>query len=317
MIQYIARRLLTAIPVFFGITLLVFALISATPATIADLAGEEGGSNSDKAVLTVALDLDKPLPQRYLAWLSDLLQGNLGKSYRSGEQVSTLIAQRVTPSLLLTGTGMVLAVVLALVLGVLSAWKPGSVWDGWISNLALVGSATPGFFLALVLIYVFAVQLSWFPAAFTQSYGDGSVGVLLHNLLLPALVVALSNVGELLKQTRSACLEVLHQDYIRTARAKGVKEHLVVVRHGLRTALIPILTTILGHIPHIIGGSVVVEQLFGWPGMGSLMFSAIGSRDDTVILGVTVVIGLAVLATGLLLDVVYGLVDPRVSYETR
>lgn len=317
MIHYIGRRILTAIPVFFGITLLVFFMINATSSTIADMAGAEGSSAGDRATLTAALELDKPLPVRYLNWLGDLLQGDLGQSYRSGESVTTLIGQRLVPSLILTGTGVLMAVVIALFLGVMSAWKPGSLWDRVVSNLALIGSATPGFFLALVLVYVFSVQLGWLPAAFTQNYGSGSIGELLYNLLLPATVICVSNMGELLKQTRSACLEVLHQDYVRTARAKGVQEWLVVLKHGLRTALIPVLTSILGHIPHIIGGSVVVEQMFGWPGMGSLMFSAIGSRDYTVIMGVTVVIGLAVLGTGLLLDVVYGLVDPRVSYEKQ
>ena len=315
MAHYLWKRIVTAVPVFFGITVLVFLLMNAAPADITDLAGSEGGGTAgDKALLAETLGLNRPLPVRYLTWLGGLVRGELGRSYRSGQAVSALIGQRIGPSLLLTGTGVLLAVV-ALLLGVLSAWKPRSHWDGLVSNLAMVGSATPGFFLALLAIYFFSVRLHWLPAAFTSDYGGGSLPELLRHLLLPALVIAVSNVGGLLKQTRSACLEVLGEDYITTARAKGLREGVVVLRHGLRSALIPVLTAVLTHIPHIIGGSVVVERVFGWPGMGSLMFSAISSRDYNVIMGVTVVIALAVLATSLLLDLVYGLVDPRVRYE--
>ena len=308
MAHYLWKRIVTAVPVFFGITVLVFLLMNAAPADITDLAGSEGGGTAgDKALLAETLGLNRPLPVRYLTWLGGLVRGELGRSYRSG--------QAIGPSLLLTGTGVLLAVAVALLLGVLSAWKPRSHWDGLVSNLAMVGSATPGFFLALLAIYFFSVRLHWLPAAFTSDYGGGSLPELLRHLLLPALVIAVSNVGGLLKQTRSACLEVLGEDYITTARAKGLREGVVVLRHGLRSALIPVLTAVLTHIPHIIGGSVVVERVFGWPGMGSLMFSAISSRDYNVIMGVTVVIALAVLATSLLLDLVYGLVDPRVRYE--
>ena len=314
MAHYLWKRVLTAVPVFFGITVLVFLLMNATPADITDLAGSEGGGTAgDKALLAETLGLDQPLPVRYFTWLGGLVRGELGRSYRSGQAVSALIGQRIGPSLLLTGTGVLLAVAVALLLGVLSAWKPRSRWDNLASNLAMTGSATPGFFLALLAIYFFSVRLRWLPAAFTSDYG--SLRELLRHLLLPALVIAVSNVGGLLKQTRSACLEVLGEDYITTARAKGLREGVVVLRHGLRSALIPVLTAVLTHIPHIIGGSVVVERVFGWPGMGSLMFSAISSRDYNVIMGVTVVIALAVLATSLLLDLVYGLVDPRVRYE--
>ncbi|NCB63400.1 MAG: ABC transporter permease [Clostridia bacterium] len=318
MAHYFLKRILTVIPVFFGITVLVFLFLCATPASIADLAGAGGEStqSGDREVLTETLGLGQPLPVRYIRWLRGLLQGDLGISYRSGQPVSTLISQRFLPSLLLTGTGVFMAVVLAIPLGVLSAWKPGTRMERAISGFAMTGAAVPGFFLALVAIYLFAIKLKWLPAF--SMFGGGAVksaGDFLRQILLPALVICISNVGGLLKQTRSACLEVLGEDYITTARAKGVKELAVVVRHGLRSALIPVLTAILTHIPHIIGGSVVVEQIFGWPGMGSLMFSAINSRDYNVIMGVTVVIALAVLGTSMILDLVYGLVDPRIRYE--
>ena len=226
-----------------------------------------------------------------------------------------LIAQRVGPSLLLTGTGVVLAVAIALPLGVLAAWKPRSGWNRAASALSLISFGVPGFFLCLAGIFLFSVTLGWLPANGMYAAGRFSgIGDLLRHLILPAGVVCLSSVGELVKQTRAACLEALGEDYIRTARAKGLTDRAVMVRHAFRCSLIPVLTTILSHIPHILGGSVVVEQVFGWPGMGSLLFSGISGRDYAVVMGVTVVIALAVLLTNLLLDLAYGLADPRVRY---
>lgn len=313
--RYIRRRLITAIPVFFGITLLVFLMVNLAPGTITDLMGEGASSGADKAALEASLGLDRPLPVRYAMWLGDLLQGDLGQSYFYDRPVSRLIAQRVGPSLLLTGTGVLLAVVMAIPLGILAAWKPRSFWDRLASVLSLISYSVPGFFLCLAGIAIFAVTLGWLP-----THGMYTAGVftsltdLLRHLILPAGVVCVSSLGELVKQTRSACLEALGQDYIVTARAKGLTEGAVMVRHAFRGSLVPVLTTILSHIPHILGGSVVVEQIFGWPGMGSLLFSGISQRDYPVVMGVTVVVALAVLLTNLLLDLVYGLADPRVRY---
>ena len=313
--HYIRRRVLTAIPVFFGITLLVFFLFDFAPGSIVDLMGEGASSEADRAALEAALGLDQPLPIRYVQWLAGLFRGQLGQSFFYDRPVSRLIAQRVGPSLLLTGSGVVLAVAIALPLGILAAWKPRSVWDRLASVLSLISYSVPGFFLCLAGIALFAVTLGWLPARGMYTAGSfTSLADLLRHLILPAGVVCLSSLGELVKQTRAACLEALGQDYIVTARAKGLTEGAVMVRHAFRGSLVPVLTTILSHIPHILGGSVVVEQIFGWPGMGSLLFSGISQRDYPVVMGVTVVIALAVLLTNLLLDLVYGLADPRVRY---
>ena len=298
--RYFRRRLLTAIPVFFGITFLVFVLLSLSPADVTDL-GEGASGGAQQAALEEALGLDKPLPVRYLAWLGGLLRGELGQAYLSGR--------------LLTGTGVLLAILLALPLGILAAWRPRSSWDRAASALSLVSFGVPGFFLCLVGVLIFSVLLGWLPSQGMYEYGVFTgVGDVLRHLALPAGVVCVSGLGELVKQTRSACLESLGEDYILTARAKGLGERAVMVRHAFRGALTPVLTTVLGHIPHIIGGSVVVEQVFGWPGMGSLLFWGIENRDYPVVMGVTVVIALAVLLTNLLLDLAYGLADPRVRY---
>ena len=318
MAQYIRRRLITAIPVFFGITMLVFLLVDLAPGDLTDLMGEGAASTVEQAAMEAAVGLDQPLPARYLLWLAGLFRGDLGRSYHYGQDVSDLIVQRIGPSLLLTGTGVVLAVAIAVPLGVAAAWKPKGAWDRLAHLFTISGSAVPGFFLALVAIYLFSVRLGWLPSSgMYRSVGGGDMADLLRHLILPAGVVGVSNVGSILRQTQSACLEVLGEDYIITARAKGLREGVVVVRHALGSALIPVLTSILTHIPHIIGGSVVVERIFGWPGMGSLMFSAVSGRDYNVVMGGTVVMALAVLLTSLLLDVVYGLVDPRVRYGER
>lgn len=315
MSQYFRRRFVTAIPVFFGITILVFILMNLAPGDPTALAGEGAAGAQDQAVLEDRLGLNHSLPARYVLWLADLLRGDLGDSFYFDQPVSQLILQRLGPSLLLVGTGMILAVVLAVPLGVLAAWRPRSCWDRLSNVFTVAGSAVPGFFLALVATYVFAVKLRWLPASGMYSSGArGKFPDLLLHLLLPAAVIGLTNAGGILKQVRTACLEVMCEDYIITARAKGLCEAAVVVRHGLRSAMIPVLTAILIHIPHIIGGSVVVERIFGWPGMGSLMFSAINGRDYNVVMGVTVVIALAVLATSILLDLVYGFADARVGY---
>lgn len=290
-------------------------MVNLAPGTITDLMGEGASSEADRAALEAALGLDQPLPIRYVQWLAGLIRGQLGQSFFYDRPVSRLIAQRVGPSLLLTGSGVVLAVAIALPLGILAAWKPRSIWDRLASVLSLVSYSVPGFFLCLAGIALFAVTLGWLPARGMYTAGSfTSLTDLLRHLILPAGVVCLSSLGELVKQTRAACLEALGQDYIVTARAKGLTEGAVMVRHAFRGSLVPVLTTILSHIPHILGGSVVVEQIFGWPGMGSLLFSGISQRDYPVVMGVTVVIALAVLLTNLLLDLVYGLADPRVRY---
>lgn len=318
MAQYIRRRFITAIPVFFGITILVFLLVDLAPGDLTDLMGEGTSNTTEQTAMEAAFGLDQPLPARYVTWLAGLFRGDLGRSYHYGQDVSDLIAQRIGPSLILTGTGVLLAVAIAVPLGVLAAWKPKGLWDRLAHLFTISGSAVPGFFLALVAIFLFSVRLGWLPSSgMYQTAGGGDLGDLLQHLILPAGIIGVSNVGSILRQTQSACLEVMGEDYIMTARAKGLREGAVVVRHALRSALIPVLTSILTHIPHIIGGSVVVERIFGWPGMGSLMFSAVSGRDYNVVMGVTVVMALAVLLTSLLLDVVYGFVDPRVRYGGR
>lgn len=316
--NYLVKRILGTVPVFFGITIVVFLMMNLAPATIADLAGEQGEASSaaEKAALEAKLGLERPVIVRYGEWLWRLLHGDLGNSYRTGQPVMEAIAQRVLPSLILTGTGVLTAILLGIPLGVMAAWKPGSFWDKFATGIPILSFGIPNFCLCLFGIYIFAVLLGVLPAAGMYTVGDrGSLFDLFRHLILPASVVCISSMGTLIRQTRSACREVLGEDFMTTAWAKGLSTVAVIWKHGFRAAVTPIFTTILGHIPHIVGGSMIVERIFAWPGMGSLLFLSVSSRDYTMIMGVTVVTALAVLLTNLILDLAYHLIDPRIRWK--
>ena len=309
MAKYSLKRILTCLPVFLGITLVVFFLLEGMAGSMVDLMGADSPvAGTDRAALAAYLELDQPLVTRYLSWLSRLLRFDLGTSFRTGVPVGELVLVRMQASLLLTGAGMLFSVALALALGICSALKPEGVFDRIAGTLTVAGSATPGFFISLLLIYICSVQLKLLPAVSTGGIQD---------MALPLLVICISNTGGLLKQVRTACCEVLAEPYIKTARAKGLGTFAIVRTHVLRNASLTIITAVLSHLPHIVGGSMVVERIFGWPGMGSLLFSAITQRDYPVVMGVTVAVAVTVLGTNLLLDILYGLLDPRVRYERR
>ena len=290
MFRYILKRLLYAIPVFLGITFVIYTLINLAPGgPLSVLAASGEMSLSDLEALKISMGLDKPIVIRYFIWLGDLLHGDFGISYRTSQEVSLMISQRIMPSLMLTGTGILAAMLVGVPLGIISAYKPNSVWDHISTFISFIGASVPNFFLSLLLIYVLAVKLKWFPTSGMQSSGmSGNLLDLLHHLALPAFVCGIQPIGNYIKQTRSSVLEVLNEEYIKTARSKGLTNVVIVLKHAFRNALIPIVTTISLSIPFLIGGAVVTEQIFAWPGIGSLMITAITSRDYPVIMGVAV-----------------------------
>ena len=285
MFRYILKRLLYAIPVFLGITFVIYTLINLAPGgPLSVLAASGEMSLSDLEALKISMGLDKPIVIRYFIWLGDLLHGDFGISYRTYQEVSLMISQRIMPSLMLTGTGILAAMLVGVPLGIISAYKPNSVWDHISTFISFIGASVPNFFLSLLLIYVLAVKLKWFPTSGMQSSGmSGNLLDLLHHLALPAFVCGIQPIGNYIKQTRSSVLEVLNEEYIKTARSKGLTNVVIVLKHAFRNALIPIVTTISLSIPFLIGGAVVTEQIFAWPGIGSLMITAITSRDYPVI----------------------------------
>lgn len=268
MFRYILKRLLYAIPVFLGITFVIYTLINLAPGgPLSVLAASGEMSLSDLEALKISMGLDKPIVIRYFIWLGDLLHGDFGISYRTSQEVSLMISQRIMPSLMLTGTGILAAMLVGVPLGIISAYKPNSVWDHISTFISFIGASVPNFFLSLLLIYVLAVKLKWFPTSGMQSSGmSGNLLDLLHHLALPAFVCGIQPIGNYIKQTRSSVLEVLNEEYIKTARSKGLTNVVIVLKHAFRNALIPIVTTISLSIPFLIGGAVVTEQIFAWPG---------------------------------------------------
>jgi peptide/nickel transport system permease protein len=315
--RYILKRLLYAIPVFLGITFVIYTLINLAPGgPLSVLAASGEMSLSDLEALKISMGLDKPIVIRYFIWLGDLLHGDFGISYRTSQEVSLMISQRIMPSLMLTGTGILAAMLVGVPLGIISAYKPNSVWDHISTFISFIGASVPNFFLSLLLIYVLAVKLKWFPTSGMQSSGmSGNLLDLLHHLALPAFVCGIQPIGNYIKQTRSSVLEVLNEEYIKTARSKGLTNVVIVLKHAFRNALIPIVTTISLSIPFLIGGAVVTEQIFAWPGIGSLMITAITSRDYPVIMGVAVLICGVVLVANLILDLIYAALDPRIKFK--
>lgn len=317
MFRYILKRLLYAIPVFLGVTFVIYTLINLAPGgPLSVLAASGEMSLSDLEALKISMGLDKPIVIRYFIWLGDLLHGDFGISYRTSQEVSLMISQRIMPSLMLTGTGILAAMLVGVPLGIISAYKPNSVWDHISTFISFIGASVPNFFLSLLLIYVLAVKLKWFPTSGMQSSGmSGNLLDLLHHLALPAFVCGIQPIGNYIKQTRSSVLEVLNEEYIKTARSKGLTNVVIVLKHAFRNALIPIVTTISLSIPFLIGGAVVTEQIFAWPGIGSLMITAITSRDYPVIMGVAVLICGVVLVANLILDLIYAALDPRIKFK--
>lgn len=311
--KFLLKRILVMIPVFFGMTVLVFLLTNLTPGSPVDAMITPEMTPADIQALYVRMGLDKPLYIQYLLWLGRLFQGSLGYSFRTGMEVIRVIGERVGPTLLLTGAALFLSIVLGVVLGVLAACKPYSAWDYAASGLSFIGAGVPTFFLALVFIYVLSVRLQWLPTGgmYTNASVKGWLDIAKH-LLQPAIVLAITMTGGYIRQTRSAMLEVLGEEYIKMARAKGLREKTVLYSHALRNAMLPIATQIGMSVPFLVGGAVVTEQIFGWPGMGSLMVLSITYRDYPVIMGVTVYITFAVMLVNLLMDIVYALLDPRV-----
>lgn len=315
MLKFIIKRILLSVPIFIGLTFAVFLLSNMAPGSPVDvIAAETDLSPEAYAALEHSLGLDKPLVVRYALWLGDMLRGDMGLSSRTQTSVWDMIAARLGPSLMLTMTGLCIAIAVSIPLGVMAAYKPYSIWDNISSVISFLGTSTPGFLICLCGIYIFCVKLNILPSQGMYTVGaDKNFWDLMRHLLMPACIVGFQLMGNLIKQTRSNVLEVMNENYIKTARSKGIRENAVIIRHALRNALIPIITVISLNIPFLIGGTVVVEKIFGWPGIGSLLTDSINYKDYNPIMGVAVVICVVVLLSNILLDVLYSFLDPRIG----
>jgi len=312
MATYIAKRLLAAIPVLFGLSIIVFLIMAMIPGDPATAILGSYATPENVAKLNADLGLDKPLPQQYLIWLGNLLQGDLGRSYALNRPVLDEVLERFAATLVLAGTALVLCSILGLLAGVVSAVCQYGLADKVITVVVLIGISTPAFWLGLLLILVFAVKLRLFPASGMYSiYGGGDLPNLLYHLLLPALTLAVVATGVIARLTRTSMLEVLRQDYIRTARAKGLTERRVIYRHAFRAALVSVIPVIGIQAGFVLGGAVYVETVFQWPGIGSMLVNAISTRDLLLVQGGVLVVASAYVLFNLAADVAQTMLDPR------
>lgn len=316
MAKYIVKRMLIAILTFLGITVLVYVLASLAPGSPVEmiLGSTSNLTESDVERLEAQLGLDQPVYVQYLIWLKNVLSGNLGTSYRTMRPVAGMVAERIGPTLMLTVTALIIALVIAIPLGIISAYKPYSAWDYGSSVFAFIGAATPNFFAAMILIYVFSIKAGWLPTSgMYDVQGSQNLATLVHHIILPVITLMLQYVGVYTRYMRSSMLEVLSDDYIRTARAKGLREKTVIFKHALKNSLIPLVTQVGLSLPALIGGTIITERVFGWPGMGTLMVQSINYRDYPTIMGITVLIAGFVLVGNIVIDLFYSVLDPRVS----
>ena len=312
--KYILKKLLLAIPVLLGITIIDYAIMSLAGSPLDMMVGPRV-SEAAKEARAAQWGLNQPVWAQYWTWLTQVLQGNLGYSYKSYQPVSELIGSHVGPTLLLMGVSMVLGLLIAIPAGIYSAVHRYKKRDYAVVSASFLLSSIPGFFLALVLIYFFTVRLGWLPSSGMYTPGTGGdAGDILRHMIQPALVLAFGVAGGNIRYIRSSVLEILEMDYLRTATAKGLGRRIVIRRHAFRNALLPIVTVIGMQIPTLFGGAVIVEQIFSWPGLGLITMSAVMGRDYPVIMGVCLLSAVVVQISNLATDILYAVVDPTIKY---
>jgi peptide/nickel transport system permease protein len=315
MASYLLKRLLVTIPTLLGVSVLVFLSLHLTPGDPAQIMLGPKATATSLAAPRQELGLDRPIHVQYLRWLEGVVSGNWGRSIQLKAGVLPLVWGRLQATLILSAAALLIALGTGVALGVFSAVRAGSLADRAAITTSLIGYSLPPFFLGIVLQVIFGLQLGWFPVTGMFPAGGGGFRDLLPHLILPALTLA-AGIGALLaRMTRSTMLEVLGQDYVRTARAKGLPRQVVTLQHAFRNALIPLLTVIGLQIGYVLGGAVLVEQVFAWPGIGTLAVNAILARDFPLVQGVTLLVAATYVFTNLLTDLAYSLVDPRVSYQ--
>ena len=312
--RFILDRLLAIVPVLVLVTAGVFFLIHLTPGDPIDAMMAESADPSVKAALSRQLGLDQPIHVQYLRWMGRVLHGDLGRSIRNNQPVIEDVGRRIRPSVELALLAILIALVVAFPLGILSAARRNTPVDGAGTTFALIGICMPNFLIALLLIFLFGVTLRWLPVSgYTDPLEDPVNG--LRSLTLPAITLGLALGAVITRTLRSSLIEALSEDYVRTGRAKGLPEGAIVGRHALKNSLIPVVTVLGLQLGGLIGGAVITEYVFALPGVGRLVVDAVFARDYPLVQGVVLLIALAYIATNLLVDLVYGLLDPRIRYR--
>ncbi|WP_029029722.1 ABC transporter permease [Salinarimonas rosea] len=311
---YIAKRVAALVPILFGLTLIVFFIMALIPGDPALAILGAYATPDNVARLNAQLGLDQPLPVQYVTWLTNLLQGDLGRSYSLNRPVLDEVLERFSATAILAGAALVLCTIFGLLAGIVSAVRQYGLADKAVTLAVLVGISMPSFWLGLLLILLFAVELRWLPASGMYAiYGGGDLPDLLRHLILPAVTLAAVATGVVARLTRSAMLEVLRQDYIRTARAKGLPERRVIYVHAFKAALVSIIPVIGIQAGFVLGGAVYIETVFQWPGIGRMLVQAISTRDILLVQGGVLVVAASYVLINLLVDVLQSLVDPRVK----
>ncbi len=318
MVSFLVRRIIHALTILLGVSMLVFLFVELAPGDAVDamMPPESMSTPAAKAAMRERLGLNDPAPVRYVRWLGRAVQGNLGYSLTSRKPVTDIIMTRLPKTLLLVGTAMIFSIVLGIATGVISAIKQYSIIDYVATFFSFFWLSIPGFFLSLLMIYIFAVKLDWFPVFGASSPGaQNPILDRIHHLILPATVLGLELAAALTRYTRASLVEVLRADYMRTARAKGLREWTVIIAHGLKNALIPIITVIAFRLPYLLSGAIVIETVFQWPGLGLLTLDAANHKDYPLILAITMAVTILVVISSFIADVAYSLVDPRIRLE--
>ena len=317
MYRWLVRRLLISIPVLLGITVLSFIFVRLAPGDpVRMMINPEylaGGAEEYMALRRAELGLDKPLPVQYIAWVSEVARGNLGYSFFDRRPVGDILKERIWPTIELMGTALTLALLIGIPIGLTAAIRQYSPFDYASAIVSLGTISTPSFFLGLAAIYIFSLKLNLVPTSGMFTAGaPRTLGDDLHHLILPAAILGLNLSGPFVRYARSSLLEVIRQDYLTTARAKGLPGRVVVLRHALPNALIPLITVVGIQVPLLFAGAVVVEQIFSWPGMGQMALASITQRDYPVLTGFILIVAVLVLVSNLLADFAYAVVDPRI-----
>jgi peptide/nickel transport system permease protein len=319
MTRYLLRRLLIVVPSLFGISIVLFTVLALAPGDpFGELASNPNVPPEVADALRAKFGLDDPIAVRYLHWLVAMLHGDWGFSFASRINVDTLILQRLPATLLVIGSSQILALLIALPVGIYSAVRPYSIFDQVANLFAFVGFSLPTFFTGLIFILVFSIYLDWLPFVFRADIAASGWDWLWQQFkqaVMPVTVLALVQAASWTRYVRSAVLEVIRLDYVTTARAKGLPERVVVIKHVVRNALIPVVTLVALQMPALFGGAIVTEQIFRIPGIGSLLISAILANDTPVIMAVTFVFACLVILFNLIADILYGWLDPRIAYR--
>ncbi len=318
MIRYVIQRLLQALPVLFLASIPVFLILHLAPGDPAMLLAGEDATDAEVEYVREYLGLNKSLIAQYGSWLGRLLQGDFGISYfMSGVKVEQLILQRIPATVELTVTAIILALLISIPMGILAALRRGKFLDNIVMGFSTVSIAVPNFWLGIILLLIFALWLDWLPAGGRQVtfLADPVLG--LKHLILPAFSLALYTAAILVRFIRASMLEVLHQDYIRTAYSKGLPFRKILYKHALRNALIPAVTVLGVQLGRLLTGAIVVELVFSWPGLGQLILGAITGRDYLLVQGAIMIFVVIIVTTNLVTDLIYGLLDPRISVSNK